>query len=55
MLRSNKEKLMVESPNDKTVLNALMHGVKPNGPLMAELAKSSKLITLCQFLSKTED
>jgi hypothetical protein len=44
MLRFNKEKLMVESPNDKTMLNALMHGIKPN---VAELAKSLKLITLC--------
>ena len=46
---------MVESPNDETVLNALIHGIKPDRPLMAELVKSLKLITLYQFLSKTEE
>ena len=55
LLRFNKEKLMMENPNEETVLNALMHGVHAKGPLMAELAKSSKMITLRQFLNKTKE
>ena len=41
MLRFNKEKLEVDSPNDKTMLNALMQGIRAEGPLMAELARST--------------
>ena len=51
----NKEKLMGESPNEETVLNALMHGVNAKGPPLAKLAKSSKTITLHQFLNKTKE
>jgi hypothetical protein len=37
---------MVESPNEETILNALMYGVNTYETLMAELAKSSKIGTL---------
>ena len=55
MLRFNKEKLKEDSPDEKTMLNALMRGVKADGPLMAEIAKSSQSITLAQFMNKTEE
>ena len=55
MLKFNQEKLTVESLNDQTVLSALWHGVRPDGPLMAELAKSSIELTLRQFLNKIEE
>ncbi|XP_059428612.1 uncharacterized protein LOC132162395 [Corylus avellana] len=55
MLRFNQEKLMIENPNEQTVLDALMHGVRAEGPLMAELSKSSKLITLSQFMKKANE
>jgi hypothetical protein len=41
MLRFNKEKLEVDSPDEKTMLNALMQGIRVEGPLMAELARST--------------
>jgi hypothetical protein len=46
---------MVESQNEETILNALMHGVNVEGQMMATLAKSSKTITLHQFLNKMEE
>ena len=46
MLRFNKEKLKVNSLDEKTMLNALMRGVKADGPLMAEIVKNSWSITL---------
>ncbi|XP_059431626.1 uncharacterized protein LOC132165149 [Corylus avellana] len=55
MLRFNREKLLVESPNDQTVLSALWHRVRPNGPLMAEISKSLTEITLRQFVNKMEE
>ena len=39
MLRFSKEKLEVDNPDDKTMLNALMQGIRAEGPLMAELAR----------------
>jgi hypothetical protein len=54
MIRFNKEKLEVDSPNEKTIPNALMQGVKVDGPLMADIAKSTRLVTLAQFMKKTE-
>jgi hypothetical protein len=41
MLPFNNEKLEVDSPDDKTMLNALMQGIRVEGPLMAELARST--------------
>jgi hypothetical protein len=41
MLRFNKEKLEVDSPDDKTMLNALMQGIRAEGPLMAELGRNT--------------
>jgi hypothetical protein len=32
LLWFNKEKLMLKSPNEETILNALMHGVDAIGP-----------------------
>ncbi|XP_059446517.1 uncharacterized protein LOC132178073 [Corylus avellana] len=46
IVKFNKEKLTVESPSEQTILDALMHGVRAEGPLMAELAKKSTLVTL---------
>ena len=46
MLRFNKEKLEVDNPNNKTMLNALMQGIRAEGPLMAELARSTQEVTL---------
>lgn len=55
MLKFNREKLTVESPNEQIVLLALMNGVRAEGPLMAEIAKKSMLLTLRQFLNKSEE
>jgi hypothetical protein len=55
MLKFNKEKLIVESLNEQTILDALMHGVRAEGPLTAELGKKSKLLTLRQFMDKAEE
>jgi hypothetical protein len=46
MLRFNKEKLKVDSPDEKTMLNALMKGVRVDGPLMTDIAKNTRSITL---------
>jgi hypothetical protein len=45
MLRFNKENLEVDSPDDKTMLNALMQGIRVEGPLMANLARSAQEVT----------
>ncbi|XP_059446601.1 uncharacterized protein LOC132178164 [Corylus avellana] len=55
MLWFNREKLTVESLNEQTVLLALMHGIKADGPLMAELARKPTLGTLRQFTHKAEE
>ena len=55
MLRFNKEKLEVNSPDDKTMLNALMQGIRAKGPLMAELARSTQEVTLPRFMKLTEE
>jgi hypothetical protein len=46
MLRFNKEKLEVNSPDDKMMLNALMQGIRAEGPMMADLARSTQEVTL---------
>ena len=46
MLHFNKEKLEVDSPDDKMILNALMQGIRAEGPLMAELAMNTQKVTL---------
>ena len=51
----NKEKLEVDSPDDKTILNALMQGIKAEGPLMAELARSTQEVTLPRFMKLTDE
>ncbi|XP_059441976.1 uncharacterized protein LOC132174319 [Corylus avellana] len=55
MLRFNQEKLMIENPPEQTVLDALMHGVRAEGPLMANLSKNTKLVTLGQFIKKADE
>ncbi|XP_059429048.1 uncharacterized protein LOC132162845 [Corylus avellana] len=55
MLRFNQEKLIIENPSEQTVLDALMHMVRAERPLMAELSKSSKLVTLSQFMKKADE
>jgi hypothetical protein len=54
MLRFNREKLEVDSLDDKTLLNALMMGVRAEGPLMAEIGrKNVQKVTLPQFMKLT--
>jgi hypothetical protein len=56
MLRFNKEKLEVDTPDDKTMLCALMQGVRAEGPLMAEVGrKNIRKVTLPQFMKLTEE
>jgi hypothetical protein len=56
MLRFNREKLGVDSLDKKTLLNALMVGVRAKGPLMAEIGrKNVQKITLPQFMKLTEE
>jgi hypothetical protein len=56
MLRFNKEKLEVDTPDDKTMLCALMQGVRAEGPLMAEVGrKNIRKVTLSQFMKLTEE
>jgi hypothetical protein len=56
MLQFNREKLEVDSPDEKTLLNALMVGVRAEGPLMAEIGrKNVQKITLPQFMKLTEE
>jgi hypothetical protein len=46
MFRFNKEKLEVDSPDEKTMLNALMQGIRVEGLLMADIARSTQEVTL---------
>jgi hypothetical protein len=46
MLRFNKEKLEVDSLDDKTMLNTLMQGVRAEGLLMAEIGRNTQKVTL---------
>jgi hypothetical protein len=56
MLRFNREKLEVDTPDDKTLLCTLMQGVRAEGPLMAEVGrKNVKKVTLPQFMKLTEE
>ena len=55
MLRFNKEKLEVDGPDDKTMLNALMQGIRAEGLLMAELARSTQEVTLPRFMKLTKE
>jgi hypothetical protein len=55
MLRFNKEKLEVESPDEKTMLNALMQGIRTKGLLMAELGRNTQEVTLPQFMKLTKE
>ena len=55
MLCFNKEKLEVNSPDDKMMLNALMQGIRAEGPLMTELARSTQEVTLSRFMKLTKE
>jgi hypothetical protein len=55
MLRFSKEKLEVDSPDDKTMLNVLMHGIWVEGLLTAELGRSTQEVTLPQFMKLIEE
>ena len=55
MLRFNKEKLKIDSPDDKTMLNALMQGIRAKRPLMTELARSTQKVTLPRFMKLIEE
>jgi hypothetical protein len=41
MLQFNREKLEVDSPDERTLLNALMMGVRAKGPLMVEIGRKN--------------
>ena len=51
----NQEKLTVESPDEQTILSALMNGIKIERPLMAKLARRLTLGTLKQFMRKAKE
>jgi hypothetical protein len=56
MLRFNREKLEVDTPDDKTLLCALMQGIRAERPLMAEVGrKNVNKVTLPQFMKLTEE
>jgi hypothetical protein len=55
ILRFNKEKLEVDSLDEKTMLNALMQGIMADRLLIADIAKSTLQITLTRFMKKTEE
>jgi hypothetical protein len=55
MLRFNKEKVEVDSLDDKTMLNTLMQGVRAEGPLMAEIGRNTQKVTLPQFMKLIEE
>jgi hypothetical protein len=56
MLRFNREKLEVDTLDDKTLLCTLMQGVRTEGPLMAEVRrKNVNKVTLPQFIKLTEE
>ena len=55
MLHFNKEKLEVDNPNDKMMLNTLMWGIRAEEPLMAELARNTQQGTLPRFMKLTEE
>jgi hypothetical protein len=55
MLCFNKEKLEVDNPDEKTMLNALIQGIREEGPLMADIAKSTQAVTLTQSMKKTKE
>jgi hypothetical protein len=56
MLRFHKEKLEVDTPDDKMMLCALMQGVRAEGPLMAEVGrKNVNRVTLPQFMKLTKE
>jgi hypothetical protein len=55
MLHFNKEKLEVDTPNENTMLCALMQGVRAEGPLMAKVGrKNGRKVTLPQFIKLIE-
>jgi hypothetical protein len=46
----------IDTPDDKTMLCALMQGVRAEGPLMAEVGrKNIQKVTLPQFMKLTEE
>ena len=51
----NKDKLEVDSRDNKTMLNALIQGIRADKPLMADIAKTTRPMTLNQFMRKTEE
>ena len=55
MLHFNKEKLEVDNPDEKIMLNALMQEIRADIPLMADLARTTHSMTLTRFMKKTEE
>jgi hypothetical protein len=49
ILRFKKENLEVDNPDEKTMLNTLMRGVKADGPLMAKMAIRPNGLCYCEY------
>jgi hypothetical protein len=54
LMRFNKEKMSVEDPKEDVVLFALLNGIRPDGGLMAELARKTPT-RLQTFMDKAEE
>jgi hypothetical protein len=54
MRRFNLELQIVDNPSDQIILSAMVNGMKPEEPLLAELAGQSTTCTLQQFTDKIE-
>jgi hypothetical protein len=52
--RFNSELQLVDNPSDQVILSAMINGMKPEEPLLAELARQSTACTLQQFTDKIE-
>jgi hypothetical protein len=52
--RFNLELQIVDNPSDQIILSAMINGMKPEEPLLAELARGSTTCTLQQFTDRIE-
>jgi hypothetical protein len=52
--RFNLELRIVDNPSDQIILSAMVNGMKPEEPILAELAGQSTTCTLQQFTDKIE-
>jgi hypothetical protein len=52
--RFNSELQLIDNPSDQIILSAMINGMKPKEPLLAELACQSTACTLQQFTDRVE-